>query len=209
MRPQSQSLEQKHIDAPYRPCATSLYSAGVCAPDESPVTCPTAPCGSRIAHILLYRNAPLLKAIVPYPALGGSEHTHRGLGPCATSPRVACTDGAHTDSEGRGNGESTISTRPTSASSHIPSANGDAGALPGYMTVAPQRFLSNQHQHDLSIGGLVVKLAVAILRRTVSASPEFDSRPMHFAAVEALGQECGVVFAGSRWWAMLAPPTIS
>ena len=28
------------------------------------------------------------------------------------------------------------------------------------------------------IGGLVVKLAVAILTRTVSASPGFDSRPM-------------------------------
>ena len=28
------------------------------------------------------------------------------------------------------------------------------------------------------IGGLVVKLAVAILHRTVSASPGFDSRPM-------------------------------
>jgi hypothetical protein len=40
--------------------------------------------------------------------------------------------------------------------------------------------------HDC-IGGLVVKLAVAILHndRTVSASPGFDSRPMHFAAVEA------------------------
>ena len=31
-----------------------------------------------------------------------------------------------------------------------------------------------------SIGGLVVKLAVAIHLRTVSASPGFDSRPMHF-----------------------------
>ena len=33
---------------------------------------------------------------------------------------------------------------------------------------------------NISIGGLVVKLAVAILHRTVSASPGFDSRPMHF-----------------------------
>ena len=30
------------------------------------------------------------------------------------------------------------------------------------------------------IGGLVVKLAVAILHWTVSASPGFDSRPMHY-----------------------------
>ena len=35
----------------------------------------------------------------------------------------------------------------------------------------------------------MVKLAVAILHRTVSASPGFDSRPMHFALVES-----------SRWW---------
>jgi hypothetical protein len=34
------------------------------------------------------------------------------------------------------------------------------------------------------IGGLVVKLAVATLYRTVSASPGFDSRPMHFGVVE-------------------------
>jgi hypothetical protein len=37
-----------------------------------------------------------------------------------------------------------------------------------------------------SIGGLVVKLAVAILHRTVSASPGFDSRPMQRAAVAIL-----------------------
>ena len=33
------------------------------------------------------------------------------------------------------------------------------------------------------IGGLVVKLAVAIHHWTVSASPGFDSRPMHFASI--------------------------
>ena len=37
------------------------------------------------------------------------------------------------------------------------------------------------HLNDSRIGGLVVKLAVAILHRTVSASPGFDSRPMHYA----------------------------
>jgi hypothetical protein len=43
--------------------------------------------------------------------------------------------------------------------------------------------LPSNHMKQLSpstfcIGGLVVKLAVAILQRTVSASPGFDSRPM-------------------------------
>ena len=36
------------------------------------------------------------------------------------------------------------------------------------------------------IGGLVVKLAVAKLHSSVSASPGFDSRPMHFAMVKGI-----------------------
>jgi hypothetical protein len=40
------------------------------------------------------------------------------------------------------------------------------------------------------IGGLVVKLAVAIHHRTVSASPGFDSRPMHFASIVDCGRWC-------------------
>ena len=38
----------------------------------------------------------------------------------------------------------------------------------------------NNFAQITSIGGLVVKLAVAIHHRTVSASPGFDSRPMHY-----------------------------
>jgi hypothetical protein len=42
------------------------------------------------------------------------------------------------------------------------------------------------HQHHNSIGGLVVKLAVAISKdlriQEMSASPGFDSRPMHRGA---------------------------
>ena len=40
----------------------------------------------------------------------------------------------------------------------------------------------------------MVKLAVAILHRTVSASPGFDSRPMHFALVEDVCWELLVLF---------------
>jgi hypothetical protein len=54
------------------------------------------------------------------------------------------------------------------------------------MIVAPGGTHIIQHQHDSSIGGLVVKLAVAILYRTVSASPGFDSRPMHLAVTTVL-----------------------
>jgi hypothetical protein len=45
------------------------------------------------------------------------------------------------------------------------------------------------------IGGLVVKLAVAILHRTVSASPGFDSRPMHFCCCTGRREcrDCGGV----------------
>ena len=60
-----------------------------------------------------------------------------------------------------------------------------------------------QHFHQIShlscfkprIGGLVVKLAVAILHRTVSASPGFDSRPMHFCCCTGRREcrDCGGV----------------
>ena len=47
----------------------------------------------------------------------------------------------------------------------------------------------------------MVKLAVAILHRTVSASPGFDSRPMHFCCCtgrrecrDCGGLDCGIWF---------------
>ena len=64
-----------------------------------------------------------------------------------------------------------------------------AGCIPVVGFVKPLRVyiytnLSSLYQLHISsitsIGGLVVKLAVAIHHRRVSASPGFDSRPMHY-----------------------------
>jgi hypothetical protein len=52
-------------------------------------------------------------------------------------------------------------------------------SLTWYLIIAIMIFVNFKFpssNHRISIGGLVVKLAVAI---TVSASPGFDSRPMH------------------------------
>ena len=48
----------------------------------------------------------------------------------------------------------------------------------------------NNSIKNTCIGGLVVKLAVAIHNWTVSASPGFDSRPMHFASIVDCGRWC-------------------
>jgi hypothetical protein len=58
----------------------------------------------------------------------------------------------------------------------------------GFSTIFSQFDISISSKNR--IGGLVVKLAVAILSRTVSASPGFDFRPMHFAVSKDV----------NRWW---------
>ena len=46
----------------------------------------------------------------------------------------------------------------------------------------------------------MVKLAVAIHHRTVSASPGFDSRPMHFAVASACNINVASIFALMEQW---------
>ena len=63
---------------------------------------------------------------------------------------------------------------------------------------------NKRNKNPICIGGLVVKLAVAKLNSSVSASPGFDSRPMHtfFLPQYHLRKDSHILLPGWRHWSL-------